>query len=85
MTRTEAKRAFSDFCIKQTLEDLRQLVQVAHHDGSLFVFHNACVWLSDSSLWDNAQSETGYLGVATEHCGNQLFHVGDLAHWSVHT
>ena len=63
--------------------DLCNIVQVVHEDGSMFVFHNAALWKSEpDELLLPPDERVGWIGVATEHHGDQMFSCGDLVTWS---
>lgn len=81
----KAQAEFKEFCDTREIHNFDSVVQVIHQDGSIFVLHHACVWYSRE--YHNAGMPLGdhmvpsWIGVATEHNGNHLFHGGDLLDW----
>lgn len=81
-SRSQAVEKFEAFCADLPYHRLSQVVQVLHQDGSVMVFHHAALWESEAGLLALPDIDRkGYVGVCSEHCGNHLFHAGDLLSW----
>jgi len=86
-SKIQAQEEFKQFCESCELKDFDGIVQVIHQDGSVFVLHHAAIWYSKEQynagmpLGDNFQPK--WIGVATEHNGDILFHSDDLLDWWV--
>lgn len=82
MRRSAAQDQFDAFCADLPYQRLSRIVQVVHQDGSVMVFHHATLWESHEGMLALPDIDRkGYVGVCTEHCGNHLFHAGDLLTW----
>lgn len=78
----KANDQFDTFCADLPYHRLSQVVQIVHQDGSVLVFHHAVLWESEEGMLVLPDIDRkGYVGVCTEHCGNHLFHAGDLLSW----
>jgi len=81
-SRSHAVEKFEAFCADMPYHRLSQIVQILHQDGSVMVFHHATLWESEEGMLTLPDIDRkGYIGVCTEHCGNHLFHAGDLLAW----
>lgn len=82
MTKDQARTQFDAFCANNPFHYQSRIVQVVHQDGSIMVFHHATLWESEEGmLCVDDLNRHGWVGVCTEHCGNHLFHAGDLLTW----
>lgn len=80
--RSMIQEQFDAFCSDNPFSRKSRIVQIVHLDGSIMVFHHATMWESEEGMLAKADIDRqGYVGVCTEHCGNHLFHAGDLATW----
>lgn len=74
-----ASENFKKFCENRELKDFKDIVQIVHQDGSIFVLHHASLWKSEEMI----KNDTGidfpaFVGVSTEHNGDLLFFGADL-------
>lgn len=82
-SRQKAQEQFDVFCNSRELKDFRQVIQITHEDGSVFILRYASLWKSDGVYELEGAQDPKWLGVSTEHNGNFLFFAGGLSSWHV--